>query len=422
MKISKILSTLLVFLILSGAYGQELLTSEREHEIRTSGRYFYGECSAYNEAEPFICAINDLTQKVIVDMVRGSNEAEIKNALEMNVKTAMLINDGRIIAFAWVEKESVQINPVTTITAAPIVATISTPPTSAAQEVVFRFHETAPENIRQTMQNNATAVFRAIQDAHFNNRQGITLSTSNATPEAIARIQALWSTSRFYSRAPEINQNVLETPLGWQVRNIPVFFSEGEIPEQQLVLEFARNGLITDIFIALPMHQFNEILYGGSPVEDLRHRQIVLSFVENFRTAFNRRDIGFIEQVFSDDALIIVGSVLQTPEGGMRSILTKRPVQEYFTNLRGVFARNEFINVRFEDISVNMHPADSAVYGVRLIQHWNSSTFNSVGYLYLMIDFHDIDKPLIWVRAWQPLYTPARDLIYTDNFVIPGRN
>ena len=42
------------------------------------------------------------------------------------------------------------------------------------------------------------------------------------------------------------------------------------------------------------------------------------------------------------------------------------------------------------------------IFGVTLKQHWNSSNYSDVGYLFLMINFEDEMNPSIQVRTWQP--------------------
>ena len=44
---------------------------------------------------------------------------------------------------------------------------------------------------------------------------------------------------------------------------------------------------------------------------DNANRETILNFVENFRTSYNRKDIDYINTVFSDQALIIVGRVIE---------------------------------------------------------------------------------------------------------------
>ena len=105
--------TFLALAMLLTSYGQEFLPREREREIRTSGKYFYGECSAFNEADAIECAIKDLTQKVIIFMVQqsiSSDAAKMQTAMEMKAKTATLSQTGRIRVLAWIEKDSVFAN------------------------------------------------------------------------------------------------------------------------------------------------------------------------------------------------------------------------------------------------------------------------------------------------------------------------
>jgi len=290
----------------------------------------------------------------------------------------------------------------------------------------FEFTETVAYNIRQTMQNNAKAVFKQIHESFFNKRQTISLSTNNATREAIQRIQALWSTSKFYCVETELIARVLEMPggRGLQVRNIPVFFADGATDEdkyQDMVLEFTVDGKISDLYIALPMNQYYKIFESGSGVTDLRRRQLVLGFVEDVRTAYNRKDATYLDQVFSNDALIITGKVLKrtgdspNPVGVDVQYVTQTKA-EYLKRLKTVFTNNTFINIKFDEIEVLKDEESDNIYGVTLRQSWNSSTYSDEGWLFLMIDFRNEDQPQIWVRTWQPLEVPRNKVFGLIDF------
>jgi len=291
----------------------------------------------------------------------------------------------------------------------------------------FEFVETAPPNIRQAMQNNTKAVFRQIHDAYYSKKNDVTLSRNNATPEAIGRIQALWSTSKFYSVETEIIAKVLQASKGWQVRNIPVMFVEGETDEdkyQDIVLEFAPDGKISDVYIALPMHQYYEVFREANEVTDLRRRQLILGFVENFRTSYNRKDIDYLNRVFSNDALIITGKVLKPagksldPEGRAKIEYVVQNKSQYLTRLNAVFKNNAYINIKFDEIEVIRHDGNTNIYGVTLRQKWNTTNYSDEGWIFLMIDFKDEDNPLIWVRTWEPLEVPRNEVMGLDNFKI----
>ena len=123
---TKVTITFLALIMLLNYYGQELLPREREREIRTSGRYYYGECSDANEAEAVKCAIRELIQKVSMELRRQSisSDAEsIRNAVEPKAKTATLSSQTGIVRiFAWIEKDNATPEP------APAVALAPTPP------------------------------------------------------------------------------------------------------------------------------------------------------------------------------------------------------------------------------------------------------------------------------------------------------
>ena len=122
----------------------------------------------------------------------------------------------------------------------------------------------------------------------------------------------------------------------------------------------------------------------------------------------------FLEKVYSDEALIIVGTVLkekgQTDDFAKMTLLTPSKVKlvqqtktEYLEGLQKyAFRKNSFLNVRFEDIQVMQHEKIPEIYGVNCMQLWNSSTYSDKGYLFLMMDFRDAQEPIIHVRSWQP--------------------
>ena len=55
-------------------------------------------------------------------------------------------------------------------------------------------------------------------------------------------------------------------------------------------------------------------------------------------------------------------------------------------------------------------------YGIQIKQLYNSATYGDIGYLYLMVDMTDADKPQIKVRTWQPNQTPLEDLFHSGDF------
>ena len=294
---------------------------------------------------------------------------------------------------------------------------------NAQQKNNFKFTDGATESLRIIMQQNTKAVFDVINDSYHSKKNGLQLSQNNTTSDARDRLQALWSTSSFYCTKTDVQQSVLKMPNGnWQVRNIPVFFEQGETDEdknQDIVIEFTPTGIINDVYIAIPLHQVENILNKGANVIDMRRRQMILEFVENFRTAYNRKDIKYLDQVFSKDALIITGKVL-TAKGDGYPLIEKKVQNkvQYMENLKRAFATNSYINIKFAEIEVTQPYEKDYVYCVRLVQDWHSSNYSDKGWIFLIIDFRNENEPQIWVRAWDPIDTPKKNVTYEGDFVI----
>lgn len=223
----------------------------------------------------------------------------------------------------------------------------------------------------------------------------------------------LWETSPMTCPVSEINEICLTTSDGYQIRNIPVTMMNAEECEQdqELVFFIDKKGKIYDISIAIDENKYKEIMSEHISVEDLFRRQVIVDFVESYRTSYNRKDLEFIESVFSDNALIITGKVIkEKPKSdyALRALSTERVVyqkrtkQEYIKNLKKVFSANKYINVLFDEVEVIQHPKLTDIYGVTLKQEWHSDKYSDVGFVFLMIDFQDELHPLIQVRTWQP--------------------
>ena|GEM_PF-3544563 len=146
------------------------------------------------------------------------------------------------------------------------------------------------------------------------------------------------------------------------------------------------------------------------------------------------KDIESLRRIFSDDALIITGSVIRVRTGGdiqnmsNKIVYTKSTKEKYLRALEGIFKRTKFLDVQFDEITVKRNGATGKgnFYGVSLKQNWNTDTYSDVGYVFLLWEFKDNgEPPVIHVRAWQPdKYADGKplsedDKLDMDNFTIP---
>lgn len=305
-----------------------------------------------------------------------------------------------------------------------VLMTIGTTAQNRTQIILRNVDGSAVQN---NVQNNAQLFINAANIASAS-EQGIQWDDIDVTDNARDRVDALWQTSPFRCTETRMTTNLLRLPGNrFQVRQIPVVVVKDRV-EQELVLNFSAVGALEDVYFGIEQHRYSNLLAEGRDLRDFRRRQMILDFIENFRTAYNRKDLDMLEMTFSENALIIVGRVLQETERGFDGMasLDDRQVelirfnkQQYMENLRGVFRRNAFVNVTFDDIEIVQHGHHNDIYGVNLKQTWRSSTYGDEGYLFLMIDFEDEDQPLIHVRAWQPEKdTPMKEVIKLGDFDI----
>ena len=290
--------------------------------------------------------------------------------------------------------------------------------------------------LKVTMENNVNAMLEAFRTAADSGEKSVKLSKTNLSKDAIEEIKQMWKSSAMSCPPMNLNCRCLKTAMGYQVRGIPVDLIEADEADarQELTVNFSREGIITNVAIAIEMNRYEELMAAKQSDLDYARRQIIVDFIENFRTAYNRKDNAMLNSVFSDKALIITGRVVkEKPNSDLtRMTLTNNKVgyikqtkQEYLTKLAAVFKTVKFLNVRFSDIEIAEHPKFDNIYGVTLKQLWRTDRYKDEGYLFLMIDFRDSDNPLIQVRTWQPykdmagnIITQKKDVFHLGSFRI----
>lgn len=153
----------------------------------------------------------------------------------------------------------------------------------------------------------------------------------------------------------------------------------------------------------------NKVLSGKLEEADAERRRMILNYVEHLRTSYTTKDIDFLEQLFSENALIVVGTVIHTGEEAGKGYLSPSQVvynvkskRQYLNRLKQVFKANKNIRVNFSRFRIMKHPTQLGIYGVSLRQGYSSDIYSDDGYLFLLWDFRDETAPKIHVRTWQP--------------------
>lgn len=210
------------------------------------------------------------------------------------------------------------------------------------------------------------------------------------------------------------------------VRSVPMLFAYHNNRErfvEQVVFTFDETQKISSLSFALGDVAISDIVNKPTGFGTTEEKYFLIHFMENYKTAFALKRLDYIESIFSDDALIIVGHVVKKAPDTENPWLNNEIVkyntytkQQYISNLAANFRRNEFINIRFEDNTVRKTERNDKIYGIQIAQHYYSSTYADKGYLFLMIDLNDTINPKIYVRTWQPDKNPDGSIYGLEDF------
>ena len=219
--------------------------------------------------------------------------------------------------------------------------------------------------------------------------------------------------------------NVRQSGMFLEGRGIPVSlkYKGGHRENETIVLRFTADGLCESVAYALTARAEEDIFKQNK--WDLDARYAILRFMEDYQTAFSLKRLGYIESIFSNDAIIITGKksnggrIRKSGDGKFIDLSSeysfkRQSKSEYIDNLRTDFANKNYIKLTFEDNEI-MHQSSNLdiaqnIYWIEIKQFYSSSGYNDVGYLSLQIDM-TADDPKIKVRTWQPNKIPIQELM-----------
>lgn len=168
---------------------------------------------------------------------------------------------------------------------------------------------------------------------------------------------------------------------------------------------YIKDGQIEGINFGLEQSALDDI--NNHSMWDSQSRLVLVNFLENYKTAYALERLDYLNAVFSEDALIIVGNRIPVQkaaevtavdaESYAHNRLTK---SQYIKQLEKVFAKQEYVNIQFEDASVKKTSRSSERYEIVIKQNYYSATYADKGYLYLLADISNPESPVIHVRVW----------------------
>lgn len=294
------------------------------------------------------------------------------------------------------------------------------------------------QKVKSRMENSISKLLSEVNSACAQERD-LRLDGIDMVLSGKHSLQALWRNLHFLCEETQIVERCLTSAEGYVIRNIytqvnPMQEGYNDEPERALTIRLTRNGQIASVSMAASDAVYGRIMDQGVSVTDLERRTTILSFVENYRSFYDEKDLEAINRIFSDDAIIITGTVpmkrdhasdMQSWREQITYKVQSKP--QYLKSLNTNFNRNKYIKVTFSDVEVVRHPANPNYYGVTLHQHWKSSTYEDDGYLLLIWEFRDGEDPIIHYRTWQPTRIGSHSLTKDEiinimDFNIPTAN
>ena len=188
---------------------------------------------------------------------------------------------------------------------------------------------------------------------------------------------------------------------------------------ENVTFRFNADNLVESLAFTLSDVAESDILQKGN--WNPGSRLTLMTFLEDYQTAYALGREDYLEKIFSDKALIIVGHEVmeRVLDDGVKVIgrvdydtLSKK---QYITRLKKHFATKEFINLNFTETDFQRATNNCEMYGIRVRQEYFSSNYCDVGYLFLLVDLRN-ELPIIHVRAWQNDKLPLEYLVELQDF------
>lgn len=209
-------------------------------------------------------------------------------------------------------------------------------------------------------------------------------------------------------------------------RGLPVScrFNRGRVFNEKLSFYIDSNSKqITHVAMGLGREAMNDVVLGHLDWSE-KSRTRIVGFLEDYRTAYATKNLEYLDKVFDDNAVIVLGKRLQVApqlnkEGYMnnhRVQFTQLTKREFLRNLRRQFQSKDYINLHFSQNRIYQLQKGVERYGIEIKQDYYSSNYGDTGYLILIFDLTNPDQPVIHVRTWQEQPDPNFGVVSPADF------
>ena len=213
-------------------------------------------------------------------------------------------------------------------------------------------------------------------------------------------------------------------------------FKNGRMFRENITFRFDKeSGKIQSLAFGLTKKAEDDIFNASSSWPDVS-RFTILQFMEDYQTAYALKRLHYIDKVYSDEAVIMTGTVLKkgtqvegrpiTLGGSDNKAVTYSTMNkgEFLERLRRQFAGREYVHLTYEDnttkIINSQYAEKGSIFAIEIKQYYHSPVYSDEGYLTLIFDVSK-ELPLIYVRFWQPnkaeLSKAGGEFVPLDEFI-----
>lgn len=159
-------------------------------------------------------------------------------------------------------------------------------------------------------------------------------------------------------------------------RGLPVScrFNRGRVFNEKLSFYIDSNSKqITHVAMGLGREAMNDVVLGHLDWSE-KSRTRIVGFLEDYRTAYATKNLEYLDKVFDDNAVIVLGKRLQVApqlnkEGYMnnhRVQFTQLTKREFLRNLRRQFQSKDYINLHFSQNRIYQLQKGVERYGIEI--------------------------------------------------------
>lgn len=177
---------------------------------------------------------------------------------------------------------------------------------------------------------------------------------------------------------------------------------------RKMTLAFDKKGKIARMQFAIDEESSRDIM--TDMLIPKEHRFAIINFMEIYQTAYSLRQMQYINDLFSTNAVMLIGSKAQVEDDNNPNLnqialnsfyYRKHSINEYLEKLQNGFDSKGWIDVSLHDISISITD-DMYLYGINFVTDFKSANFSAKSNLFFCLDLTEATAPKIIFRVWQP--------------------